>query len=427
MKPPSVVAALFGLASLLTAGCSSGPRQHELDDQGRIVIRFWNGFTGPDGKTMEALVRRFRAQNPDVVVRTQIIPWGTYYDKLTLALAYRGGPDVFVLHAGRLPEFASFGTLQPLGPLLAASAAPLGAADFASVPWRASFYQGTQYALPLDVHPVGLYYNTRLFEAAGLVDRNGRAVPPWDWESFLSAAQKLTRDTDGDGRPDQWGFIFTWPRSNWLTFAAQFDAGILTSDNRACAMASPENVAALQRMHDLIYRYHVAPKPEAVDAWPAFRQGRVGMALEGIYQVASLQEQTDLAYAGAPVPRFGPHQATFAGSHLLCQPAGIGHVRSLTAWRLMRFLSDNSLEWARGGQVPARLSVLRSPEFQALPVQAEFARELPYARYEPLTPRINAIFPFVDPAVDAVLLDLQTPDMAAREACRRIDQVLARP
>jgi multiple sugar transport system substrate-binding protein len=394
---------------------------------GRTVLRFWNGFTGPDGRTMERMVRRFQEQNPDVLVRMQIIPWSTYYDKLTLALAYGGAPDVFVLHAGRLPEFASFDTLRPLDDLLARSQPPLGERDFAPVPWRASFYNGRQLALPLDVHPIGLYYNTRLFEQAGIVDANGRAQPPATWDAFLDAARRLTRDTDGDGRPDQWGFVFTWQRSNWMTFAAQFGGAVLTPDGRRCAMDAPQSLAATRRMHDLIYKYKVAPKPEGVDAWLAFRQGRVGMALEGIYMLASLEEQKGLPYAGAPAPQFGPRRAVWGGSHLLCQPASIPPGQAAAAWRLMRFLSDHSLAWAEGGQVPARTAIMQSAAFAALPVPAQFGRQLSFIQYDPLTPRMNALFQFVDPAIEAVLLDLESPERAMGDACRRINQVLARP
>jgi len=141
----------------------------------------------------------------------------------------------------------------------------------------------------------------------------------------------------------------------------------------------------------------------------------------------SLQEQTGLQFAGAPVPQFGPVQATWAGSHLLAQPDGISLERSKAAWRLMRYISDHSLTWGIGGQVPARVDVRRSPAFQALQVQSQFARELPYVHYEPLIPKDNSIFQFVDPAVESVLLDLQTPQQAMSDAQRRVDQVLERP
>jgi multiple sugar transport system substrate-binding protein len=414
------------LSMLLWAGCASS--RHDGDGAtGKIVLTYWNGFTGPDGKTMQAMVRQFEAANPDIQVKLQIIPWGTYYDKLTLALAYGGAPDLFIVQAARFPEFASYHTLRPLTDLVAAAQPPLTERDFAPVPWRESIYQGNQYALPLDTHPIGLYYNTRLFREAGIVDAQGHARPPATWDEFIADAQKLTKDTHGEGRPDQWGFVITNQHTNWLTFAHQFGADILTPDGKRGAMASPGALAATRRMTDLIYRYHVAPKPEGVDAWLAFRTGRAAMALEGIYMLASLQEQPDLQFSGAPVPQFGPQQGVWGGSHLLCQPAGIAPERARAVWRLMRYLSDHSLTWAEGGQVPARLDVARSPQFQALTVQAQFARQLDLVIYDPQVPRANALNQFVDPAIEAALLQLQPPDEAMRDADRRIDQLLKRP
>ena len=151
-------------------------------------------------------------------------------------------------------------------------------------------------------------------------------------------------------------------------------------------MDSPANRQSLQLMHDFIYKYKIAPRPEGVDAWLAFRQGKVGMAMEGIYMLASLEEQKGLAFAGAPVPQFGPKGAVWGGSHLLCQPTGITPEASRAAWRLMRFLSDDSYQWATGGQVPARLDVQRSSQFAALSVQSQFARQLPVVQYETLSP-----------------------------------------
>ena len=428
---PRLGLALVALLLVLAAGCPTARRGGDAGPNGttgqRTVIRFWNGFTGPDGKTMEALVRQFQKENPDVAVEMQIIPWGTYYDKVTLALAYGGAPDLFVVHAARLPEFASFDTLQPLDSLYASSEPPVEADDFAPVPWKASFYQGRKLALPLDVHPIGLYYNTRLFEEAGIVGPDGKAAPPKTWEQFLEAAQKITKDTDGDGRTDQWGFVFTFQRTNYLTFLYQFGGSLVTPDGKRSAMDSPESLAAAQRMRDLIYKYKVAPKPEGVDAWLAFRQGKVGMALEGIYMLASLEEQKGLPYAGAPAPQFGPKRAVWGGSHLLCQPKGIAPRQSEAAWRLMRYLSDHSLTWAAGGQVPTRVSIRQSPAFARLTVPYQFGTQVDWVQYEPLTPRSNSLFQFADPAVEAVLLDLDTPENAMRDASRRINQLLSRP
>jgi multiple sugar transport system substrate-binding protein len=393
----------------------------------KIVLNFWNGFTGPDGRALEKIVARFHERNPGIQVRMQVIPWGTYYDKLTLSLAYGGAPDVFIMHASRLPQFAAFDVLRPLQGLYKGAQEPIGEKAFAPVPWKATWYKGQQYALPLDVHPIGLYYNTKLFREAGIVDEGGKARPPRNLPEFLDAAKRLTKDTNGDGRTDQWGFVYTYQRTNWLTFAGQFGGSILSPDGRKSALESPENLRALRLMHDLISKHKVAPKPEGVDAWLAFRQGKVGMAMEGIYMLNSLEEQKGFPFAGAPAPQLGPHPAVWGGSHLMCQPKSLSDKQSRAAWKLMRFLSDESLAWAKAGQVPARLDTRDSARFRALEVQSQFAKQLSKVQYEPLHPKGNAIFPLIEPAIEAVLLDIATPEAAMRDAARRVNQVLERP
>lgn len=426
-RPPScVLIAIVALLTLVSGGCTRS-RRDSGGPPGAIEIRFWNGFTGPDGQTMAALVRQFQVENPDVRVKMQIIPWGTYYDKLTLSMAYGGAPDVFIMQVARFSEFASFHTLRPVADLEASARPPLAAGDFAPVPWRASFYQGTQYALPLDMHPLGLYYNTKLFKEAGIVDAHGEAKPPHTLAEFRDDARRLTRDTDRDGRPDQWGLVITNQHSNWLTFAHQFGGDILTPDGKRGALSSPACLRATHLMVDLIYKDRVAPKPEGVDAWLSFRTGKAAMAMEGIYMLSSLQEQPGLEFAGAPVPQFGPKRGVWGGSHLLCQPANIAPGRARAAWRLMKFLSDHSVAWAAGGQVPARLDVKRSPEFRKLTVQSQFAKEFDEVIYDPQVPRAASLNQFVDPAIEAALLQLQTPEEAMKDGDRRINQLLSRP
>lgn len=428
--PRVLLTVIAAVCLVLLGGCAnrSADGGGGRDAAGRIVLDYWNGFTGPDGVTMTQMVNLFQKENPDVVVRMQFIPWATYYDKLTLSMAYGGTPDVFILQAARFPEYASFHTLRPMADLYASSQPPLTQKDFSPAPWHESFYRGTQYALPLDTHPIGLYYNTKLFQQAGIVDAQGRAKPPTNWTEFLADAQKLTRDTTGSGRPDQWGFVITNEHSNWLTFAHQFGGDIVTPDGKRGAMASPACLQGTRQMCDLIYKYKVTPKPEGVsDSWLLFREGKAAMAMEGIYMLHSLQEEPGLQFSGAPAPQFGPLKGVWGGSHLLCQPAGISPERSKAAWRLMKFLSDHSILWGIGGQVPARLAVEQSPQFQALTVQAQFARQLPYVIYDPQIPQANALNQFVDPAIDDALNQNDTPEHAMRDADRRIDQLLSRP
>ncbi len=59
--------------------------------------------------------------------------------------------------------------------------------------------------MPKDTSPVGIFFNK------GLFDKFGVPYPPedeWTWDQFAETVKKLTKDTDGDGKTDVWGFAF---------------------------------------------------------------------------------------------------------------------------------------------------------------------------------------------------------------------------
>jgi len=386
-----------------------------------LEIGFWNGFTGPDGATMERIIRRFNAEHKTVRVRMQIIPWSTYYDKVTLGLAYGGAPDVFVLHASRLPEYADSRALEVVDDV------GLDASDFAERSWAAARWKGKQYGIPLDCHPIGLYYNTRLFSEAGIVDAEGRPKPPRDLPEFLATAKKLTRDINGDGRPDQWGFVYTWLRTNAHTFLAQNGSGWLRPDCRRSDLDSHRARESFGLMRSLIYEHRVCPPPGGIDAWVGFQTGKVAMALEGIYMLSSLEQQKGLTFAAAECPRFGKQRAVWADSHMLVMPRGISPQRRRAACEFIRYLSDHSLQWSKGGQIPVRKSILAKPEFRRMRAQYEFSKQLPYVVYMPPSTSVNQILPFGEAAVEAVLQGIKPTEEALSEAARRINAVLERP
>ncbi|NOY80110.1 MAG: ABC transporter substrate-binding protein [Kiritimatiellaeota bacterium] len=412
---PIILVCVLGF---LFGGCGVG-----TSDRG--PIRFWNGFTGPDGRTMLRLVKRFNCSNTGPRVLMQRMDWGTYYNKLMVAGIGGRAPDVFVVHVDVLQRFMRTSFVRPMDDLFT-KANGLDPADFDPNVRRAVTRHGRPYGVPLDVHILGMYYNVRLFRDAGIVDAAGRPRPPTNREEFLAAARRLTRDTDGDGRIDQWGFVFTWFRTNVYAVMAQFGGKFFSADGRRCLIAGPQNVAALQFCADLIHKYRVAPSPQNFDSWIGFRQGRVGMAFEGVYMLGSLEKQTDLDYAGAPLPVLGGEPASWAGSHVLCLRADLRGERLKTAWRLVRFLSDNSLDWAAGGQIPVRRSLRNTARFRSMRVQAQFARQLPNIRYGPAVPFIFEFYSEFDTAVDKALRGTASPAQALREAAERIDRIIER-
>lgn len=416
----AVGAVLFACLTIgVMAGCGKG-------SDGRVEIRFWNGFTGPDGREMLKIVREFNESQDEIYVTMQRIAWGTYYNKLFVAGIGGRAPEVFVIHNDVIPRFSEANFLRPVDQLLADDP-ELNVSDFDRNVWDYLEIDGTHFGIPLDVHMFGTYYNPTLLKQAGIVDAEGNATPPTDTASFLAATRKLTIDEDNDEHPEQWGYVFTWQRCIVYSMMCQNGGKFFTPDGERCIINNPENIEALQFCCDLINKEKVAPSPENFDAWVGFRQGNVGVAFEGVWMIGDLERQKDLDYAAAPFPKFyDKEQAVWAAAHNMCLRADLEGEELDAAWEFIKYLSDNSIAWAKAGQVPARVDVRASEAFQAMPVQSTYAAQVPIIRFSPPVKFIFEFYQEFDFAVDRALRGSVTPEEALAYAEERINAVMER-
>ena len=402
----------LAFALLVVGGCKDAS---QIDEN--TPLRFWNGFSGPDGTTMKKIVEGYNGENPKAPFEMQIIPWNTYYDKVTLGMAFGGAPDVFVMQVSRLPQYADAGAVEEIGPMVAGSG--LGPKDFVKVPYEAGFWNGKQYALPLDCWPLTLYYNKKLFREAGI------AHPPTNLREFLEDARKLTK-RDARGKTTQWGFAFAEIHNNLTAIMDQHGARVIDPAGKRGTLDTPESLAAVEQVASFFGKEAIAPSPQGANAWDIFKKGKAAMVMQGIYMIADLQMQKDFEFGAAPVPQFGPKRSTWGGSHMLCMPVGLPEARKRKAWAFMKYLSDHSLQWAAAGQCPVRLNVLNSPEFRLLDGQYQASRQLNYVQYEPQSPVIGQVGGFADAAWEAILMNGEPAAPTFKTADRRIDAVLGR-
>ncbi len=150
------------------------------------------------------------------------------------------------------------------------------------------------------------------------------------------------------------------------------------------------------------------------------------MVLEGNYMLADVQKQQDLDYAGAPVPQVGAVKAAWASSHNMCLRADLSGDKLQAAWRLVRFLSDNSLDWAEGGQVPVRKSLRDSARFETMSVPREFAKQIQDIRYMPKLPFVFEFYTEFDAAIEKALRGTLPPKQALDTATKNINEIIER-
>ncbi len=404
------IQAVIGImaALVVSLGLVRAFDQGEIPIRGRkVVLSFWNGFTGPDGRVMLQMIRQFNEANPDVEISMQRMEWATYYNKLMVAAVDGRGPEIFVIHASTLPRMKRAGFIGPATDLFGNGGLPKE--DFDPYVLKQVEYGDTMIGVPLDIHPQGLYCNADMLKRIGLVDSKGEARAPVNKEEFVKVLSELRDSKDG-----QWGFSLTLWRNNFQSLLPQFGGRYLDENGKA-DLNNPGNIKALEFLSSL-EKQKLVPPPENNMGWVGYRQKKVGMVFDGVYMLGDLLRLNDLKYIGAPVPTIGDHPGTMADSHVLCMRQNLSEVQREGAERFIRFLSKNSIQWAGAGQVPARKSVRALPEFKKMQVQYAFSQQIPYMMYPPRTPILFELSLEIDLAVEKAMRGRATAAEALKVA-----------
>ena len=186
----------FIAASLLLGMGAPLVARAQRPTQRPIEIRMWTLLSGGDGARMRALVEDFNASQRAVRVTSTTLKWGEpFYTKLITSSVVGAGPDIATVHLSRLPNLAGGGVLRPIGDAELA-AAGLRGSDYFPRQWEKSRYEGRNYAIPLDMHPMVMYYNKTLAGKAGLLDGAGVLKPIVGYEA-LTAAFAGVRERSG--------------------------------------------------------------------------------------------------------------------------------------------------------------------------------------------------------------------------------------
>jgi len=412
-------------AGLALAGC--GGSQSDLEGAGsggksyngpKVSLSFWNGFTGGDGPYMQKLVDQFNSEEKNIDVSMNTEEWETYYQKVPAAVQSGKGPDLGIMHIDQLPTNAARGVILALDDV--ASALKLKESDFVPVVWTAGLYNGKRYGIPLDIHPLGLFYNKSVMEEAGLNPDD----PPQTRDDYMAALEQMK----SKGIEGSWisPFLFT----GGLTFQAllyQFGGQLYNDEATKATFNSDAGISALTWMVDVVENGY-SPKDVAQDAeLTAFQNGDNAFMWNGIWNINPLDEIGDLEWGAAPLPQIGSQKGAWAGSHnfVITNKSGQDPNKVAASKVFINWVSQHSEEWAKAGQVPARNSVRESQAFESLEWQPIFAEELPYVQFTPPVPGIADVYTgSLDPAINEAVLLKKEPAAALDEAAGKADQLL---
>ena len=360
MKRLMTLSILF--ISIFTLAACGGNGDNDLQE-GEVALTFWNIFTGPDGQVMRGMVDDFNDEyDGEIRVSTQTIPETDFYDVFNTSVPQGEGPDIAIMHMRRIAQYAELGMLNAFEDMIDAD--EMGE-NYLEAAWDGGSFEGIQYGIPLDVHPIGLYYNQDILDEAGI-------DVPTTYDELVSACEELEGVVDHCMPVSN-----TWPSQNLFISSLFQHGGADLDENHYPAFNTQEGYDALKVFHDMVYEDNITIPNVTVDEdLTLFRQGNAAFHINGIWMLNGIKESGVNFGTSSIDTLFGDEQpAVWADSHNFVMPyqPGMSEEKEEAIMTFIEYITANAMEWVEGGQFPADLSLLESEAFENLEYHSSFA------------------------------------------------------
>ncbi len=261
-----------------------------------VEIEYWQYFFDARVSAMEQLIENFEAANPDITVKMTHFPYADYRTKVAAAIPAGEGPDVVQLFYGWLNDYVEADLIQPLP----TDAFPVDRIETEFFPMVGAMRRGDAYmALPTAVRSLALFYNTRLFDDAGIES------PPATLDELVEVAKKLTQ-VDGAGNITQVGITtgMTAQDHHWFreVLIRQFGGEPYTDGYKTVNYNTDAGMKALEFYAGLEKTHNVTASGFMDEPQAAFKAGRAGMHIDGSFRIGSLNKTRGLKWGVAELP-----------------------------------------------------------------------------------------------------------------------------
>lgn len=384
------------------------------------TVTFWNGYAA-DGDEIttftDVVLPAFQAQYPNVTVEHQEIPYDDLRQKLVTGLAGGTLPDVLRADIIWVPEFADQGALLALDEEMS---------DFAEItagmfdgPVSTNNWADHYYGLPLDTNTRVLFYNTGVFEEAGV------SAAPATVEELETAMAKVKESLGADHYGYAEGGTGPWSILPWIW---SFGGGITDDDITAATgtLNGPGTVAAVTKLQDWLAKGYLSPSilGGGLATSEQFGNDQAAMILEGPWMPGIFKNQfPDLKYEYATVPAGPGGTASVVGGENIVVFKATDNKDAALAFTRFMVSEEAQLAMGKIGQMPVLESLAGNSELpDYYPV---FQEQLKTAKARTPVPAWPKIDETVSNAVLKVLRGEAEAQASLDEAAAAVDALLA--
>lgn len=421
----TVVVTQFFQGTPQTIIVTATPQPQPVSESKSKVIRVGTGDSGEGLNPHQQIIQAFEDKYPDIILQLEPVAGRDYYARLLTQLAAKAAPDIMQVGDDAVPSFVEKGAFIQLDDCLQKN--QFDASIYLPGLLEPGQVGGKQYLLPKDYSPLGVYYNKKVFDAAGVP----YPKEDWTWDDLVNIAQKLTdpaKGIYGIQLPATWTTGFEY----WVAAAG---GRLISEDGTKFVgfMDSPETTRAVQFYADLYNKYKVAPPPADLNQFGGgnseFDNGKSAMRLFGRWPQAGLLKNPniDLGVINPPSDKVRANILFWGGFGIASSSTDPD-----TACKfLVYYVGEPGAQVWKDWALPAVKSVAESSGLSTDPIQGVWIGELNH-----IAPRAYTYTKYwnetADPALrkalETVLLDPNADvaavmKQAAQEAQKALDAI----
>ena len=349
--------------------------------QSKTKIVFWNFLGGGDGARMKILIDGYNKSQEKFQVEGTTFDWGVpFYTKVKTSTQIGQAPEVITFHLSRMSGWAPANLLRPIsdGEL---SSVGLKKTDFSAPAIAAGSYRSKFYGVPLDTHPLVMYYNKDLAKKADLLDAGGNLKDFRSLEEFNAALKAIKDKAGATGLSFESGAnsYTTW--RIWVSMVAQQGGSIVKGNKLTYGEAGSK---ALQAIADWVKDGYAGKNVDYPTSVSNFINGKAAFMFNGVWEVGTMVDNKAngklFDYGVTTLPRFlGSKDANWGDSHGFAIPNNKG--KKIAADKLqgalefVAYVQKNSALWAKAGMIPAYLPTLTSAGYKELKPNSDFSAD----------------------------------------------------
>lgn len=408
--------------SVALSACSSGGAPSGASSGGKTTITFWNSFTSDDRPAVEALVAKFNATSKDAKIDMTIMPADVLGQKLLPGYASKTGPTITTLDASQLPEYATKGVFAPVDDAYGKGGLTASALPGASL--KATTWQGKQYGVPFAATGTMLYYNKKLFAAAGI------ANPPATMDELVADAEKLTKYVPGQQDKSRFGFLISDHAgpATWAVLLENEGGSIVSADGKKSTFGDAGTIKAMNYWADLIINKHITPAGLAgTDTDTLFGAGRGAMYINGPWASSGFKK-AGIDFAVAPIPAGPAAQTSTAISVNMHLNATATAAQKKAAYEFFDFWNSPASQtyWAIHSAYPPNLASVPESAVAANPTSAAFTKAVGEKFYlAGITQASQIDTNVVIPTIQQITAGKGSADQLLPQASKQIDALLS--